>query len=514
MCGIFSCLYAQHPESSYQAAFDLIRHRGPDQSTLQTYEGHVIGFHRLAINDLSDRGNQPLRHPKHPHLVLICNGEIYNHSDLVKTYNFKPYSNSDCEVILHMYERFGLDRTLRELDGYFTFVLFDHSTPMIARDTIGVRSLYMGYQGTSLAVASELKALHGWTERICPFPPGHYWCNGRMTQYTKGVFGTPLHDSYQVAIQTTKRLLEAAVEKRVHNTERPIGCLLSGGLDSSLIAALVCKYSDKPVHTFSIGMKGSVDTIYAQRVAKHLNTIHHEVILTEEEMLAAIPEVVRQLETYDTTTVRAGTPMYLLSRYISQNTDIRVIFSGEGSDELSGSYAYFKKAPSATEFYSETLRITNDLQYFDVLRCDKSISAFGLEARVPFLDTEFMNYYLHINPEFKLYDTFDCEKFLLRDAFRDMLPNEVLWRTKEAFSDGVSTQQRSWYQIIQEHVEKLELPFVTYLHNPPQLKETAWYRSLFETYYPNTATVIPYYWLPRWCGSIIDPSARTLAIYK
>ena len=511
MCGIFACLYATQPCSFYQSSIDSIKHRGPDSSVIKQVDKHVLGFHRLAINDLSEKGNQPLTHPTLPHLTLICNGEIYNHAQLKQIYNFKTHSGSDCEIILHLYERFGIERTLKELDGYFAFVLVDGDTVIIARDEIGVRSLYFGHhKDGSIWVSSEMKAIYSHVSPS-PFPPGTFWRNGSLSSYIE--HKTMESDTYDMALKTTRDLLCEAVEKRVKNTERPIGCFLSVGLDSSLIAALVCRFSTQPVHTFSIGMIGSTDVEYARKVAEHLHTIHHEVIVTEQEMIQAIPEVIRQIETYDTTTVRASTPMYLLSRYVATQTDVRVIFSGEGSDELSGSYAYFKNAPNTNDFYEETLRLTQDLQYFDVLRCDKSTAGHGLEVRVPFLDKEFLSYYLHMNPEFKWYPSFGCEKYLLRYAFLDVLPHDVLWRKKEAFSDGVSSTTKSWYQIIQDHVSNLTLKDKEYRHNPPQMKETQWYRQLFEEFYPECEHLLPYYWVPRWCGAVVDPSARTLAVY-
>lgn len=510
MCGIFACLYSTKSVEHYVPCYQSIQHRGPDYSTIVKYGDHVLGFHRLAINDLSDKGNQPLLLNE---MKLICNGEIYNHNELKKIYNFKTESNSDCEIILHMYQRFGMERTLKELDGYFAFVLIDNDNVFIARDRIGVRSLYIGYdKDGSVWVSSELKAIHKYVSPTL-FPPGMYWHNNKTYTYYK-TKKIEYYDNFEVTMQTTRDLLSAAVEKRVKNTERPIGCFLSGGLDSSLIAALVCKYSNQKIHTFSIGMENSTDIEYARKVATHLNTIHHEVIVTEKEMLDAIPEVIKQIETYDTTTVRASTPMYLLSKYVATNTDIRVIFSGEGSDELSGSYAYFKNAPTPNEFYDEAIRLTEDLQYFDVLRCDKSTAGHGLEVRVPFLDNDFVSYYLHINPEFKWFFYYGYEKYLLRKAFMNLLPSDVLWRTKEAFSDGVSSKRKSWFQIIQDHVSTLTLPESNYILNPPQLDETKWYRMLFDTYYPECAHVLPYYWLPRWCGDIVDPSARKLAVYE
>jgi asparagine synthase (glutamine-hydrolysing) len=519
MCGIFACLYASERVDVLEKGCQSIRHRGPDHTSFGFIPdtSHVYGFHRLAINDLSEKGNQPLVHPEHPHLRLICNGEIYNHVQLKQIYHFQTYSNSDCEIILHMYQRFGIERTVKELDGYFAFILFDGSDVIAVRDEIGVRSMYMGYHEDSVYLASELKAIHQYCSTVFPFPNGTIW---KSSEKGKGVFttyreeGHMLIQSYSTALETTRQLLEDAVRKRVSSTERPIGCLLSGGLDSSLICALVCHYSKTPVHTFSIGLEGSVDITYARIVADHLHTIHHEVIVTEKEMLSAIPKVIQQIESYDTTTVRASTPMYLLCQYISQHTDVKVVFSGEGADELSGSYLYFKHAPSEEEFYEETHRLTNDLQYFDVLRCDKSISAHGLEARVPFLDKEFMNYYLYLHPKYKMYQSFQCEKFMLRDAFRGLLPDSVLWRTKEAFSDGVSKTSKSWYEIITDHVHTLNLVDQVYTHNQPMNKETMWYRSIFESYYPESGDVLPYYWLPKWCGTVTNPSARVLSSYQ
>jgi asparagine synthase (glutamine-hydrolysing) len=518
MCGIFACLNTSHSIESLQECCDSIKHRGPDHSVLMKVENtkHILGFHRLAINDLSEKGNQPLSLSEAPHILLICNGEIYNHTELATIYNFKTQSGSDCEIILHMYIRFGLQRTLQELDGYFAFVLIDGEKAFVGRDPIGIRSLYMGMdKKRNIFVASEVKAIHGLADHFFPFPPGSFWLNGSYTRYAPNLYTQDrILDDYNTALTITHDLLLNAVEKRVRNTERPIGCFLSGGLDSSLITALVCKLSKQPVHTFSIGMEGSTDLRYARMVADHLQTIHHEVLVTEKDMLSAIPDVIRHVESYDTTTIRASTPMFLLSKYVSQNTDVRVILSGEGSDELSGSYAYFKNAPSPREFYEETMRLTTDLQFFDVLRGDKSTAAHGLEIRVPFLDKEFLAYYLHIKPEHKMFNTFNCEKYLLRDAFRAYLPEKVLWRSKEAFSDGVSPTERSWYQIIQEHVSKIILRPLKCELNQPQLPETMWYRTIFNNLYPKAQNIVPYYWLPRWCGDVKDPSARVLDVYK
>lgn len=523
MCGIFGAL---HASEDIRTSLSTIQHRGPDDTQLVWYGPIALGFHRLAINDLTPNGNQPLHHPQNDKLAIICNGEIYNHRELKEKYGFQTRSGSDCEIILHMYHQFGIERTLSELDGYFAFLLVDGDVLYAARDEIGVRPLFMGKKGTSLYFASEMKALHSLSEHITTFPPGQWWKSSDPDTFSS--FSTLWHQpinyhTYQHAVHQVRTLLDQAVQKRVETTERPIGCLLSGGLDSSIICALVNQHSrrrtNQPIHTFSIGLEGSTDITFARIVANHLDTIHHELIVTEQDMIDAIPKVVHAIESYDTTTVRASTPMYLLCEYISKQTDIRVIFSGEGSDELSGSYLYFHKAPSAEAFYEETVRLTKDLHYFDVLRCDRSIAAHGLEVRVPFLDKEFMKYYLHLDPCLKQPASFGIEKYLLRDAFREMLPKNIILRTKAAFSDAVSDPERSWYEIIQEHVQKLvasgELDTtVTYSHNPPSMDETKWYRKLFEKSYPGRAQLIPYLWLPRWSGNQQDPSARTLDIYQ
>ena len=271
----------------------------------------------------------------------------------------------------------------------------------------------------------------------------------------------------------------------------------------------------KPVHTFSIGFEGSTDCYYARMVAKHLGTVHHEVIVTPQDMIEAIPEVIRLIESYDTTTVRASTPMYLLCKYISQHTDVRVVFSGEGSDEVSGSYLYFHQAPNEKEFHEETLRLVKDLHYFDVLRCDKSTASNGLEVRVPFLDRDFLQFYLHLSPSLKMPAKYSIEKYLLRKAFEDLLPNEVTWRIKEAFSDGVSSKEDSWFSIIQRHVNTLSLKDSERgVYLPPILKETRWYRSIYDKVYHGREELLPYYWLPRWVGDVSDPSARVLSVYR
>ena len=537
MCGIFAYLSKQ--KISDESKIDitkiamLSKIRGPDNTvTRMVDEYNYLVFHRLCINDLSEAGNQPLNHPDDVGLTLICNGEIYNYKELIQHNNFSLSSCSDCEVILHMYKKYGIEHTVKNLDGVFAFVLIDNHTNKIfmARDPLGVRAMYMGFdrdtEGNIMAsvVSSELKSVKGLANDIEQFKPGCYY------ELNEGVYHRYYFYTYSISeatdeveiLQNIRTKLEKAVKKRLLS-DRPIGCLLSGGLDSSLITALVAgHYPRGHLKTFSVGMEGSVDLKYAKMVADHLGTDHHEVIFTEQQMLDGIRDVIKQIETYDTTTIRASTPMFLLSKYIKENTNATVIFSGEGSDEASGSYMYFKNAPNEEEFQDECIRLMKDLCYYDNLRCDKSTAGAGLEVRVPFLDKEFLNYYMSIQPKMKMPNTHNIEKYLLRKAFDqdNILPKEVLWRVKEAMSDGVSSQKRGWFEIIQEKVnaEMTDMEFeeirAKYTWNPPQLKESAYFREIFNEFYGGFEKTIPYYWLPKWSGDVVDPSARVLECYN
>ena len=506
------------------------QHRGPDNTQDKLINEKIyLVFHRLMINDVSDRGNQPITHPIDDNLTLICNGEIYNYKDLVENNDFKMKSSSDCEIILHMYKKYGIERTVKSLDGVFAFILVDKTNDLIwaARDPIGVRSMFIGENEDSTCLASELKSLvdgdNSLVDNIRQFPPGHYYNVGNktFTKYYNYVYPTISDTDTDNIMKNIKKMLYKATEKRLLS-DRKIGCLLSGGLDSSLIAGILCKfYPASELSTFSVGLEGSVDLKHAKMVADYLGTDHHEVVVTEEEMLNTLEEDIYMIESYDTTTVRASTPMYILSKYIRDNTDVVVIFSGEGSDESSGSYMYFHNAPNSDEFKKETVRLMEDLCYFDVLRCDKSTAGAGLEVRVPFLDKDFLQYYLSIKPELKMPKTFEIEKYLLRKAFEDekLIPSEVLWRMKEGMSDGVSSKKKAWYQIIQEKVSKEMSDRVfgilgnNYTHNPPLIKESMYYREIFEEYYNDCSKTIPYYWLPKWSGDITEPSARVLNCY-
>jgi len=523
MCGIFFTYNKDVEESRLLSETRSLKGRGPDNSHEYVLGKYYFKFHRLSINDLSEHGTQPFYYDD---TIYMCNGEIYNHLQLSKEYNITLNSNSDCEIIGHLYRKVGFKKMITLLDGYFSIILYDKlsDTLYAGRDRMGVRALYYGFDNEnpftnnkySYGFSSTLHSLNNFVN-VQQFKSGYYWTSksGYDRYYSLYEPLSPYYLSDEDSIiSKTRELLEKAVSKRFLS-DRKIGCFLSGGFDSSMVVALVMKLNTLgyKISTFSIGFKESTDLKYARIVADHLGTDHHEVIVTEEEMLNAIPEVIRAVETYDTTTIRASTPMYLLSKYISTNTDIKVVFSGEMADELSGSYKYFVNAPSVGEFSDESLRITSDLSYFDLLRGDKCVSYWGLELRLPFADRDFIDFYMNVDPIFKLHNP--IEKNILRKAFCDILPESVAWRKKEAFSDGVSSTDNSWYQIIGRYIDKLDvekLVVINNKYNPPQLKETLYYRSLFDSYFPNREDILPYYWLPKWCGNLVDPSAREIKV--
>jgi len=581
MCGIFSVLnYTEFQSSKIEEYFQKGKGRGPENSVLEKIGLDVlIGFHRLAINGLNDISNQPIHMDN---VTMVCNGEIYNYKELYKMLGIQPKTGSDCEVIIHLYKKFGIEYTLQVLDGVFSFILFDdhyHKVEpeiFIARDPYGVRPLYMFEENSIHGFASEIKMLKFTeTANIRHFEPGTYsvfqksfmilskWENQKQNvKYHRMAFSRLLMNNENrnpyTFLDGIRSTLISAVFKRCSTTERPIACLLSGGLDSSLVTALVSLYHKKhglpPIETYSIGLADSEDLKYARIVAEHWKTIHTEIVLTEQEFIDAIPEVIYAIESFDTTTVRASIGNYLLGKYISKNSKAKVIFNGDGSDELTGGYLYMKKAPNAIEFDNESRRLLSEIHMFDVLRSDKSISTHGLEPRTPFLDREFTQYYLSLPHEMRFEpgkyfekDDIDSkykkllsiEKFLIRASFSSLfnydsspdtecnnisilcnsdihglLPNEILWRTKEAFSDGVSGVNRSLYQIIQEHIEKkctFNMNGVRDLKPEPKTKEQVYYREIFETHYKN-AEIIPHFWMPRFVEAV-DPSARTLSIY-
>ena len=549
MCGIFCIINNQNmsyeQEEYIKKKFMKGKGRGPEYSVLQTkeqnYKNEMLGFHRLAINGLNKESHQPLEIDNYS---LICNGEIYNYKELFKSINITPKTNSDCEIIIHLVKNYGIKETLDLLDGVFAFVLINKATSKIyvARDIYGVRPLFMGTikdSNKTFCFASEIKMLNGFCENIIPFLPStyseliysfeeneSYWNYIVKNEYYRNGYISNNYSLFPISkkellndcFKNIKTSLINAVKKRVQTTDRPIACLLSGGLDSSLITSLVnFVKTDKhnKLETYSIGLKGSQDLKYARIVSEYLDTKHHEIIVEEKDFLDAIPKVIKTIESYDTTTVRASVGNYLVAKYISEHSNAKVIFNGDGSDEITGGYLYFHEAPDNIEFDKECKRLLHDIHMFDVLRSDRCISCHGLEARTPFLDKTFVFNYLSLPLELRDHRfNQKPEKYLLRETFKCFLPDEVLYRTKEAFSDGVSKQNRSWYEIIQEHVEKQNIDTnKIYKHNQPKTKEQYYYREIFEKYYSGCEKVIPYFWMPRFVEAT-DSSARTLNIYK
>jgi len=547
MCGIFAlCNYSNShlrmKDTIVKDSFYEGKNRGPEFSTIENVSIELkFGFHRLAINGINDKANQPLQFNN---ISLICNGEIYNYKDLYNFLNLTPNTDSDCEIIIHLYIKFGIEETLKLLDGVFAFILVDNDKGhmYVSRDPYGVRPLYYTKNEDLFIFASEMSMIHKLSDSdIMHFSPGTYMqlflphCVSPKWSIVKNI---RYHDTsfsivesvetfnFQQMFENVKTLLTNAVYKRCSTSDRPIACLLSGGLDSSLIAALVNQYhvnNNLPtLETYCIGIKGSVDIENAEKVARFLKTKHTSIVISEDDFINAIPEVIQTIESYDTTTVRASIGNYLVAKYISENSDAKVIFSGEGSDELTGGYLYMNQAPNCIEFDLECKRLLNDIHIYDVTRSDKCISSHGLEPRVPFLDRSFVQYYLSIpmNVRYRtgellfFSDHKTCEKFILRKSFESsfLLPEEILWRTKEAFSDGVCGQQKSLFEIIQDNITNLDLNH-SYKHNSPITKEQEYYRNIFENCFPNQSHIIPYFWMPRFVHAN-DPSARTLNIYN
>jgi asparagine synthase (glutamine-hydrolysing) len=528
MCGIFTYLGKEQTWENLKVDAHKIKYRGPENTHVSELGGKgIFVFHRLAIMGVSETGDQPMQHPRDSSLTLVCNGEIYNYKQLAKKYGFRLTSGSDCEIILFMYKKFGMEKTVKELDGVFMFVLHDETsnTFYAGRDPIGVRPGFIGKKDKDYYIASEAKPMVMLCDTIEPFPPGSWWSSKTPDSFQRyfhyngdGIVA----GSENEICEGIRDYLSKAVEKRMM-AEREIGCLLSGGLDSSLITALVAQHSNgNTLKTFSIGISGSIDLEYAQRAAKHISSIHHQIEVSEKDFLDAIETVIYNIESYDTTTVRASVGNYLVSKFIRENSDCKVVFNGDGADEVCGGYVYLKNAPSSEALQAESEQLVKELYLFDVLRSDRSISSNGLEARTPFLDKAFVKYYLSIPSELKMFDGKKrLEKHLLRQAFdqTDLLPDDILWRRKCAFSDGVSNAKKSWHTIIQNFVDDIishdefERESAKISHCPPALKESYYYRKVYRQFFGKHDNLIPHFWMPKWTN-VIDPSARELDGYK
>ncbi len=541
MCGIFFYLGKFYTLNELMTQFMKTSHRGPDSSFLRSIKINdtdaYMGFHRLAIVDMSREGDQPFQSINNN--LAMCNGEIYNHQITRNKLKTPIHSKSDCAVLLPLYEKFGIKDMMRYLDGDFAFVIVDKEKQLVhlGRDPMGVKPLF--YSVTSrgeFICCSEMKSIIGLVnseDKIHMLPSGttltyniqdktiqsiRYW----NPKFPLEVKNNLLEEEIK---QEINKKLTLAVKKRLMS-DRPLGLLISGGLDSSLIAGITRKLlgPDTKITSFSVGMIGSPDTIKAKIVAEYLNTIHHTVNFTPEEGIKAIRDVIRHLESYDITTIRASTPQYLLSKYIYNNTDIRVVLSGEGSDELFGGYLYSHLAPSNDELQKDSERLMKELEVYDVLRTDRTTAGNGLEVRVPFLDRGFIKYIAGLEGKWKNPNESSgfgkrIEKKILRDAFSDdnIIPEEILYRTKNAFSDACGYD---WIPSLVAHCESLVTDeefsnrFTKYPHCTPPSKEAYFYRRTFEEFYPNQEHILQHYWLPNWIENNGEPSAKILKLVE
>ena len=497
MCGIW---FVDDKVDNLENA-DLIKHRGPDNTSVHKGNSSTFVFHRLAINDVSSKGDQPFVIDD---TVFMCNGEIYNHKELETHFEIATESNSDCEVIANLIHQ-GVPTTkiCNNIDGVFAFVAKSANQVIAARDPIGVRPLYFGYnENKKVCFSSEMKGLTNVCSDVKEFPPGHYMVNSILFSYYNITISPAVYSCC-----TLRNTLTSAVSKRLVS-DRPVGFFLSGGLDSSLIASLGASMNRcEQIQTFSIGIGDSPDLKCAKKVADYINSNHTEIRFTIEDGINAIHQVIKSLETYDCTTIRASVPMYLLSKYVSNNTDIKVILSGEGADELFGGYLYFHYAPDMTSFHNETVRLLQNVHVHDVLRADRCTAAHGLELRVPFFDRTLIDYVSNIYPAFKMPKQNKIEKQILRESFNGYLPDDILWRQKNGMSDAVG---HSWVDAIKQHCANIKQE-VAYNKNPPLSNEEYFYRTIYHHHFGTTDNVKSI-WRPQWTNET-DPSASLLDIF-
>ena len=521
MCSIMGYCSDSADLELFKKGFDRTISRGPDDTRIMDTGHGLLGFHRLAIMGLTDEGMQPFSLDKD---VLVCNGEIYGFRPIKKNLETKGYvfqSDSDCEILLPLYREYGADM-FAMLDAEFALILYDGQTQeyLAARDPIGIRPLYYGYDKEGAIIfASEAKNLVDLCDRIMPFPPGHYYKNGEFICYrdiTK--VAKVCTDDLETICRNIHNKLCAGIEKRL-DSDAPLGFLLSGGLDSSLVCAVSAKLLDRPIRTFAIGMsEDAIDLKYAKEVADYIGSDHTEVIITRDQVIGALPDVIQALGTYDITTIRASIGMYLICKAIHETTDVRVLMTGEISDELFG-YKYTDFAPSPEEFQKESVKRIHEIHMYDVLRADRCISVHSMEARVPFGDLDFASYVMSIDPAKKM-NTYNKGKYLLRRAFEgDYLPQDILMREKAAFSDAVG---HSMVDYLKEYAQQkysdaeFEEKREAYTHAAPFTKESLLYREIFEQFYPGQSQMVTDFWMPNkeWEGcDVDDPSARVLSNY-
>lgn len=537
MCGIWTLINKDNScKKEFLHYFWNIQHRGPDNSHLETFDNVYVGFHRLAIMDTSFKSNQPyIIKQEDRTIVFICNGEIYNYKELDRKYNLN-IGTSDCMVIPKLYSMLNnINLTVNLIKGEYAFILYEFDDMkklqkyFVCRDTIGVRPLYMIKDNINMDMySSEMKGIPS-TYQIEEFPPGFIKevdtssfnpvCKMHKTRLYDEVynFKTLFSSMDEDMLENIRKVVYTSIKKRL-TADRPIAFLLSGGVDSSLVASISARILNQPIRTFCCGMEGSTDMIMARKVAEHIGSNHTEIIFTPEEGLKALEDVIKTTETWDTTTIRASVGQYLISKYIGTKTDCRVVMVGEGPDEVCSSYLFNYYAPNAEDMDKTARDYVKEIHMFDGRRADRCTARWGLECRVPFLDPEFIKTYWSIKPELRMPNKDRIEKYLLRKAFSDLnlLPEEVLWRKKEAFSDGVSSKENSWFNIIQKYCE----------NNIKDMKvdttpEATYFKNIYNKYYGNNNdSIIPHYWQPKWDkdGNVItkyvDPSARTLDVYN
>ncbi len=522
MCSIMGYCGSEADLEAFEEGFRRTVSRGPDDSRIVDTGNGLLGFHRLSIMGLTPSGMQPFALDGS---WVVCNGELYGFEkdrEMLRGKGYSFSSDSDCEILLPLYFEYGTDM-FSKLDAEFACILYDGRTGefIAARDPIGIRPLYYGYDARGTVIfASEAKNLLGLAEKIMPFPPGHYYRNGRFIRYSEiSKAETVCHDDIETACRKIRDKLILGVKKRLV-ADAKVGFLLSGGLDSSLVCAIAARESRTPIETFAIGMsEDAIDLKYAKQVADYIGSHHTEVYMTPGEVISSLEDVIHLLGTYDITTIRASMGMYLVCKAIHEQTDLRVILTGEISDELFG-YKYTDFAPSAHAFQEEAEKRVRELHMYDVLRADRCISVNSLEARVPFGDLDFVRYVMSLDPEMKL-NRYGKGKYLLRHAFEGQgyLPDSILWREKAAFSDAVG---HSMVDYLKEHAEakysdeEFERSRRKYGHARPFTKESLLYREIFEKYYPGQAEMIADFWMPNraWKGcDVNDPSARVLSNY-
>ena len=549
MCGIWAYFLTSNNTNFTENDFNTnnkrmmsMSSRGPDRLCEIKTEKYHMCFHRLAIHDLSPLGDQPFYIETNygSKMHIMCNGEIYNYKELIAKYALTMKSGSDCEVIGEMLKKdIKIPDLIRELRGEFAFIIREEVSHgdvniYVARDPYGVRPLYYAHTNDGIVISSLISGIGnlGKAVHVTPGTVMHVYKN-----FIRDDIQIEKYKYYDITEKNSDVLLKFAsnnyiyklitdsfiqsVSKRL-DSERELGFLLSGGLDSSLVVAVASKILDhKNIQTFSVGMQNATDLKYAKQVAEHLGTLHTEVIFTKEEGLTIIEDVIRTLETYDITTIRASIGQYILAKYISNNTNIKVILNGDGADETECGYLYFHYAPSAIEAHKECHKLLSEIHMFDALRVDRTISSHGLEARVPFLDQDFVDTYLSIPEELRIPNMKEnrMEKALIRDAFAylypDILPESVLYRKKEAFSDGVSTEKESWFVSIQKWIDTIVSDDEYEINRYPETcsKESYYYRKIFNKYFPYQDHILKHYWLPNWTNAK-DPSARTLSVYN